>query len=278
MRNNKLTRAKKQHFVRPSKGVEVLKTSESRAKTRRFTFEADCQIIVSAHKNKDGLDIPSRVLPMRRLKLDAVSFATAKQAKQDCVDHEEFLRRSNPMMANSIIRVHAIPHETISLEALQQIQGYRDMSIVLDRALHLAIEEAQDVVSGKSVGSQFVCVPAQEAVGEPDTAGYTPAHPERSLLSIKEEYYRRALDLVKPKEQPNGIREGIDTAQTEQNNTDLQPSIITSEEDRPPTEEDERSIEPAADHAEIVSIQHSSAEEMNSDAVSAAGEGIEDRQ
>ena len=265
--NNKLSRAKaqKQSFIQTKDGTEVLHTKEARQKNRRWTFQADVKLIVAAHKNETGKDIPLRVLPERTMNLEAVSYGTAKQARADCVSHEQYLRTINPLFKDSILKIRAIPHETVSNETLKQLEGYRDMSVILDRALQLAIEEAQLVVEGKSVGAQFMCSPAQPAVGEPNTVGYTPAHPERSTLSVKEEFYKRALDLIKPKEQVNasageegrgsdentgGLEDGNDNGNTIIGGPPVSQVVLTDASTE--TEDEHRSFEP-----EIINIQRS---------------------
>ena len=266
--NNKLSRAKarKQSFVQTQDGTEVLHSKEARQKNRRWTFQADVKLIIAAHKNETGMDIPMRVLPERTMNIEAVSYGTAKQARADCVSHEQYLRTVNPLFKDSILKIRAIPHETVSNETLKQIEGYRDMSVILDRALQLSIEEAQLVVEGKSVGAQFMCTPAQDAIGEPGTSGYTPSHPEKSVLSIKEEFYKRALELIKPKEQANvdpteagrgsiedstGLGDGNDNGDTIIGDTPVSQVVLT-DAGTEASEDEHRSFEP-----EIVDIQRS---------------------
>ena len=247
--NNKLSRAKaqKQSFVQTQDGTEVLHSKEARQKSRRWTFQADVKLIVAAHKDQHGKDIPMRVLPERTLNLEAVSYGSAKQARADCSNHEQYLRMANPLFKDSILKIRAVPHETVSNETLRQIEGYRDMSLILDRALHMVIEEAQLVVEGKAVGSQFMCAPAQPAIGEPNTPEYKPALREKSVLSIKEEFYKRALELMKPKEQPN-----VGDDNTQPQSGDQAVPIVITDAETTDSEDEHRSFEP-----EIIHIQRS---------------------
>jgi hypothetical protein len=189
-RNNKLSRRRaqpKQLVAVQQDGTEVIHSKESRAKTRRWSFEADVEIVVPESKDEEtGVVTPGKTLPPRTMKLDGMSYTTAKNASLDCQHHEKSLRRISPMFANSLMRVRAIPHETISNATLTQLSGYRDMSMILDRALEIAIGEAADVVNGKSVGSQFVETPGSEGVKAV------------LLADIKEQFYGRARkDLEK---------------------------------------------------------------------------------
>lgn len=195
MRNNKLSRKralKHAEFVKQQDGTEVLKTKESRAKVRRWTFLADVAMVIPAAKKEGEESTPEpTVLPMRTLKLDSVSYSTAREVQQDCVQHELYLRSTNPMFANAILKVRAIPHETVSNTTIRQLSGYRDMSAILDKALGMAIEEAENVVLGRSLGPQFVQMAATEAFGD------IPAKPAVTIASIKEDFYKRALDFLK---------------------------------------------------------------------------------
>lgn len=292
VKNNKITRAeaRKQSFVQVQDGTEVLHSKEARQKNRRWTFQADMKLIVAAHKNETGKDIPMRVLPERTMNLDAVSYGSAKQARVDCANHEQYLRSVNPLFKDSIIKIRAIPHETVSGETLRQIEGYRDMSLILDRALQLSIEEAQQVVEGKAVGAQFMCAPAQEATGEVGTPNYTPSRPERSVLSIKEEFYKRALEICKPKEQSNentaeagrgsnegntGLEDGTHNSNFEPNDETVSQVILTDQEASSSSEE-HSSPEPAPVNSngeeeyrfepEIIHIQRSGKSESQDDA------------
>lgn len=217
MKNNKLTRkraeklAAKQEFVKQLDGTEVLKTKESRAKKRRWSFEADIEIVFPAPKNKDGSpklgeDGEPIKAPMgmkRTMRLEPVSYSTAKEAIDDCKRHEMYLREANALFAKSNITVRAIPHETVSNETIRQLTGYRDMAMILDKALDMAIREAGEVVAGKAIGSQFVempAVPGMPAVGDAPAVADVPA---KTVAIIKEEFYKRALDELKPKELTN---------------------------------------------------------------------------
>lgn len=186
MRNNKLTRKRAERLARKqseqvatelSDGTQVLKSQESRAKLRRWSFEAEME-----------LQLPNNA-PMisRVMRLDAVSYSNAKEAREDCKRHEAQLRATNALFATAKISVRAVPHETISNTTMRQLSGYRDMAMILDKALSIAIEEAEQVVLGKSVGSQFA---SKEA--EVNEKGESVA-PARTVSTIKEDFYKRAL-------------------------------------------------------------------------------------
>lgn len=241
MKNNKITRkraaklaAKQQAQVAGhlSDGTEVLRNKESRAKNRRWSFEADITIVLNAPTNEDGtpkLDeqgapVPTPEMPQRTVKLDAVSYSTAKEAKGDCKTHEAYLRATNLVFSRSKINVRAIPHETVSNTTLNQLSGYRDMAMILDKALALSIEEAEQVVLGKSVGSQFV---QREEV--PRTAGSEdPEVPARTTATIKEEFYKRALETFKARREetdPAIIRPDPAIIVTDANDEERQPFV-----------------------------------------------------
>lgn len=205
--NNKLSRKIARQAVTPqADGTEVLHSKEARQKIRRWTFEADMVLTLPAPKDADGspkLDektgepLQEMTLPMRTMRLEAVSYCTAKEVRHDVTRHEAYLRASAPMFQTARIQVRAVPHETISNNTLRQLEGYRDMAAILDKALGIAIDEAADVVVGKSVGSQFVEKPAVLADGD------KPAVKAVSKVDIKEDFYRRALNELKPKENSN---------------------------------------------------------------------------
>lgn len=192
MRNNKITRRKaqrKQEVIVQQDGTEVIHDRESRAKVRRWSFVADIQIHMPDVKDEEtGVTKPGAVLPPRTMKLDTLAYTTAHGASQECLLQTQQLRTVSPMFAKSDIKVRAIPHETISNTTLNQINGYRDMSILLDKALELAITDATDVVLGKSVGSQFVETPASEGVKAV------------TLKDIKEKFYDRAKEAFRSQE------------------------------------------------------------------------------
>lgn len=186
MKNNKLTRKREERLARKQSqqvaaelpdGTQVLKSKESRAKLRRWSFEADMELQVLSNA-----PVISRVV-----KLEVVSYSNAREAREDCKRREQNLRATNPVFAKAKITVRAIPHETISNLTMRQLSGYRDMAMILDKALSLAIEEAEQVVLGKSVGSQFVTKAAEvDEKGQDVTPAFTTS-------SIKEDFYKRAL-------------------------------------------------------------------------------------
>ena len=204
MKNNKLTRkremrrlerlAKQEPAAVMPDGTEVLKSKEARQKVRRWTFEANVSLVLPEQKDADGkVTRPQQEMPLRRMKLEQTSFCAASEIKGEVKSVEENLKRTNALFAAAKLNVVAIPHETVSNATLNQLTGYRDMSMILDRALQLAITEAQDVVSGKAVGSQFI---EAEAVAE-DKEKSIEAKPARTIGSIKEDFYKRALDEIK---------------------------------------------------------------------------------
>lgn len=182
MKNNKITRKKhKKEFTTQSDGTEVLKSKESKQKQRRWTYEADVTLVMAAHTNPEGVGVPARVLPQRTLKLEAISYGTAKDARQDCINHEQYLRTSNKMFEDSLIHVRALPKETVSNETIRQIQGYRDMSFILDKALELAC-----------LSDGYKSIPAEH----------------NSIKEVKEMFYKRALELLKPQQEVvNGVQQ-----------------------------------------------------------------------
>jgi len=184
-------------FVEQADGTEVLKSKESKRKNRRWEFEADVEITLPAKNDK-----PAIVLPKRTVKLEAVSYCTVKEVREDIIRHELYLRTSVPLFKDAKIRVRALPKETISNTTLRQLEGYRDMSAILDKALDMAIEEAGEVVLGKVVGSQFVEKPATEANGD------VPAKPATTRRDLKEDFYKRALANLTPKKpEPEAVPE-----------------------------------------------------------------------
>lgn len=208
MKNNKLTRkralklASKQQFVKQIDGTEVLVTRESRAKVRRWSFEADVELVFPKPTNEDGspkLDDNGNELPAplgisRTMKLDTVSYSEAKAARSDCKTHELYLRSMNKMFETAKIRVRAIPHETVSNTTIKQLSGYRDMSMVLDRALGIAIDLVKEVAGGKSTGGEVATLDTSKA---------------------KELVYKQALDAFKAdNEKPNVVAEGEDVSKT----------------------------------------------------------------
>lgn len=182
-KNNKLTRKlKQQKFVKTQDGTEVLRSSESRAKVRRWSFEADIEIVLPAQPASDDTPgIPEQVLPKRSMKLSGVHYGTAKEARQAALENQHHLREVNDMFKRSRLNVRAIPHETVSNETMRQMLGYRDMAGLLDRALELCIGAAQDILAQKSVGIRFVESLAEEG------------KPARTLITIKEDFYAQAV-------------------------------------------------------------------------------------
>lgn len=176
-KNNKFTRARaaklaaKQTFIQQTDGTEVLASKEARQKLRRWSFLADVKLVLPAPKNEDGTpklneDGSPMVMPpmqTRSIKLDSVSYADAKQVRQDCLNHKEYLHRTSPMFKNAEITVRALPHETVSHTTYKQLMGYRDMAAVLDRTLGIAITLIKDMSSGKSTGAEVVALDDQKA-------------------------------------------------------------------------------------------------------------------
>jgi len=206
-RNNKISRRLAKQAVTPqADGTEVLHSHEARQKNRRWTFTADIVMTLPAPKNEDGspkLDEKSGqpfqevTLPMRTVRLEAVSYCTTKEVKGDVTRHETYLRMSAPMFRTAKIVVHAVPHETVSNETMRQLEGYRDMAAILDKALGMAIDEAADVVLGKTVGGQFIEKDALPAEGD------KPSVKAVTKTDLKEDFYKRALAELKPKEKPD---------------------------------------------------------------------------
>jgi hypothetical protein len=141
-----------------------LKTKESRRKIRRWSFQA---VLTTG---------PNETKPLR---LEQVSFGTHKQALQLSKEIEQQLRTEVPMFKAADLKVLPIEHETISLVTLQQVKGYKDMSMILDLALELAIQ-----------GS---------------TEGYNPfdesAENREKLYSAKEEWFNKAREKLLPKKE-----------------------------------------------------------------------------
>lgn len=183
----------KQKFVKTEDGTEVLKSKESRQKVRRWTFEADIQIVLPAREAVDDQPtVAEQVMPMRTMKLNGLHYGTAKEARGAALEQQHALRGTNDMFKRAILRVRTIPHETVSEETMRQMLGYRDMAGLLDRALELAIVEAQDIVKGKSLGVRFVeadVVPAVIENGEVVKRGI----PARVMRDLKEDFYAQAV-------------------------------------------------------------------------------------
>lgn len=180
MKNNRLTRSKKHKFTKLADGTEVLKSSGSRVKQRRWSFVA--------HVTLDGQPQP------RVLALQSVSYNTAKGVARECLQQEQILRSSIPLFATAQLSVKAMPHETVSHITLNQLNGLRDMSHILDLALELALKASQDVVSGRSVGSDFA---------------------ESDVVKLKEMFYERARRQISgqaPEDSSNGSSEELSGA------------------------------------------------------------------
>lgn len=183
----------KQKFVKTEDGTEVLKSKESRQKVRRWTFEADIQIVLPAREAVDDQPaVAEQVMPMRTMKLNGLHYGTAKEARGAALEQQHALRGTNDMFKRAILHVRTIPHETVSEETMRQMLGYRDMAGLLDRALELAIVEAQDIVKGESLGVRFVeadSVPAVIENGEVVKRGI----PARVMRDLKEDFYAQAV-------------------------------------------------------------------------------------
>lgn len=214
-RNNKIVRARmnattkrREDILKLQDGTEVLRTKESKRKPRRWSFIADMEIEVPAGKDDAGNDLPP-LKSQRTVKLDAVSYGSVTEAREDLKVQEQYLRSLNPTFARAKIQVLAIPHETVSNTTMNQLSGYRDMSMILDKALGIAIEEAEQVVLGKSLGSQFV---QSEAL--PETEG-TPAKPAATLDSIKNSFYEKAKDRLRTESEPLVVPANQETPKSE---------------------------------------------------------------
>lgn len=261
MRNNKITRkraaalAAKQSQIagKLEDGTEVLKSKESRQKVRRWTFDAEVSFVIPQPKNEDGTTKVGEdglihgdvVMPPRRIRLEAISYCTAKEVTDDVKSHEASLHSTNQMFARAKIKVFAVPHETISNETLRQITGYRDMAMILDKALGLACIEAAQVVTGSAVGSQFIEAAAVEADAEKNIE----AKPARTLGVIKEDFYKRAINEIKQAaEKANAETMQVETEANVQG-TDGSQSIVL-------TDAGETGRQPFV--PEIVEIKHTS--------------------
>lgn len=163
-----------QDFIQMSDGTEVLKTKDSKAKLRRWSYQAHVRVKPD--------------LPTALLKLETMSYGSAKQARAECLAQAEALKQS-PALAASEIVVKAIPHETISIATLNQVNGFRDMASILDLALTTAIESAQRILSGDLIGAEFM--------ETPETKQGEVTIPARTLSTIKEDFYRRALQQLR---------------------------------------------------------------------------------
>ena len=140
-KQDKANRKLNKQAVPAGDGTQVIHSKEAKQKTRRWTFEADIQLYRPGKKNEAGEEVAPFYIPMRTLKLEAVSYCNAKQVKDDCKVHESYLR-AQPLFQQAQIVVRAIPKETISPETLRQLEGYRDMAAILDKALEIAIEDS----------------------------------------------------------------------------------------------------------------------------------------
>lgn len=107
------------------------------------------------------------------------------------------------------------------------------MAAILDKALGMAISEASDVVVGKSIGGQFCEKAALPAEGD------KPAVKAVTAVDLKEAFYKRALEELKPKEvshETNGQNQAgvvsplaIPTTETEENKPAFVPEIVEIE-------------------------------------------------
>lgn len=181
----------KQEAIPLPDGTEVIKSKESRRKIRRWTYVADVQMVLPK-KNDDGTTGEVR-LPIQRINLESVTYCDAKEAREEVKHQTESLRKVNPFFAKADIHVMAKPHETISMETYKQLNGYRDMAMILDKALELCIKEAQDIVAGHSLGAAFV---EREAVAADPDKGIE-AKPAITNITIKEGFYAEAVKLLK---------------------------------------------------------------------------------
>ncbi len=231
-KQDKINRKLAKQAVTPqADGTEVIHSKESRMKVRRWSFQADVELVMPkpvAKPAEGGMADPDPqpekpefiTLPMRTLKLDGVSYCSARDVKEDIRRHEAYLRANGPLFRNARIAVRAIPHETVSNETLRQLEGYRDMAAILDKALDMAIEEAGEVVVGKIVGTQFVEKAATEANGD------VPAKPAVGRRELKEDFYKRALSVLTPKPvEP----EAVPAAEPEEEKQPFVPEIVLKE-------------------------------------------------
>lgn len=181
-RNNKISRKRSEKALLKTQviehdGTEVLVTKEARAKARRWTFEADITLTVPQPQAED--EPPKMVtMPMRTLKLQSIAYGSSETARADCKQQEEYLRSTNNLFATAKIKVRAIPHETVSNDTMRQLSGYRDMCLILDKALELCITQG----------------------------GLAEGEGARTLAEVKEGFYNRAR---------NYFSRSSDTEQTE---------------------------------------------------------------
>lgn len=220
-KNNKITRTRarrKQEVVVQHDGTEVLHTKESKQKDRRWSFEADVEFKLPVPEGTDA------AVMKRTLQLESVSYGNAVDAREDAKRNEAYLRATNQLFANGTVKVRAIPHETISKTTLRQLTGYRDMSMILDKALGLALVEAESVALGKAVGSQFVTKDLVPGVEATDTQTAVPPVPARTINIIKEEFYRRASDILMEENKPIAEEQVVNP--TEEEKKPFVPEIV----------------------------------------------------
>lgn len=145
LRNNKSVRkarAKQRPVVDTNDGTEVLRTSAARIKLRRWTFEAD----VSVQAENDDMMHP------QRLTMTEVIYGTAKEARAEIPKLVEALRTASGMFDGAKIKMKCLPHETVSVETISQLNKSQNMSMVLDKALEFVLLEGCSEFDRDNVG------------------------------------------------------------------------------------------------------------------------------
>lgn len=103
------------------------------------------------------------------LKLDAMFYGNSKDMQSYALSKQNELRSMNKAFEDAEIKIISIPMETVSAETIAQINHGQSMFIYLDKALELAIQDLH------------------------------PGEMNLDFPAIKEELFKRALDVLKPR-------------------------------------------------------------------------------
>lgn len=148
---------KNPEFVRQANGVEVLKSKESRQKQRRWTFIAEVTV--------PGAEIA------QRLDTTTVCFGNSATAHLDAEEIKQQLLGLKHL-ENATVQVIPVPHETVSLKTIAQIEGNHQMAMVLDYALELCFDDLK-------------------------LSSVSDTYKDMDKVAGKEYFYQRALDKLR---------------------------------------------------------------------------------
>jgi hypothetical protein len=175
--------------------THILKTKASRRKGRRWTFIAVVtQIPKDAEgKNLEGQEAPEPVVYKQRgrkskavfngpiFRLNSVTMGNSESARADAVSIEESMSNEiHKVSPGNKVKVMPVPHETVSEDTINQLQGMKDFSDILGLAFDKAVRELVDTSFVSGAGEDY----------------------ELTLRKEKERIYTASVNELRPRKEP----------------------------------------------------------------------------